>query len=322
MERIKHTPMGTTMEHIPNEIFAIWLCKAGTYMMPYLYEMCICTWQTMNPDFKVVIYTDNVDLKFNFLSKDTTEVRLIQDCFPGLLEEACTIINDDVPEGMRFAHRSDYIRYSIIAKTLGVYIDADLMCISPIEDLVNTCIDNGQFVIMAKEDKIRIGNAFMTCLDERGIKYYEHILHNYREHYVKTSYTFNSIKYPMLLNHKYHDIVKVLEMEDGFFYPNWENNENGDLSMLKQQECPLHSYGVHLYNSDVKWKEFREQLERELYSDNSTWWIQNHLTSCIEKYIELMTEAKQRKLDENEHLFDSILHNYGEEYASNFRKEK
>lgn len=303
------------------EIFAIWLCKPGTYMMPYLYEMCICTWQVMNPDYDVVIYSNNVDLKFNFLSKDTTKVKIIDECFPGLEDEAKKIIGEDVPEGMRFAHRSDYIRYKIVSAVLGIYIDADLMCISPIEDLINECKEKGQYVIMAKEDKIRIGNAFMTCLNEEGRAYYRDILDNYVNNYIKTSYTFNSIKYPMLINHRYSNMVKVLEMKDGFFYPNWEFNENGDVGMLKEKECPLHSYGVHLYNSDHKWKEFREELERDLFQLNHPWWIQQHLNNCILKYIDLMKNAEQRKLNTDERLYQSILTNYGKDYANKFKEE-
>lgn len=311
------------MENKKTEIFAIWLCKPGTYMIPYLYEMCICTWQVMNPDFKVVIYTNEVDLKFNFLSKDTTEVRLIDDYFPGLDVEAEGIIGDDVPEGMKFAHRSDYIRYVIVSQTLGIYIDADLMCISPIEDLVNRCKSEHKYVIMAREDNIRIGNAFMTCLDEKGRVYYEDILNNYRNNYIKTSYTFNSIKYPMLLNHRYSDIVEVLNMEDGFFYPNWEiDSPSGDLQMLKLADCPLHSYGVHLYNSDHKWKEFRAELEKDLFQDDHPWWIQQHLNKCIKEYIKLMKNADQRMMSDNERLYQSIVTNYGQDYANNFRKEK
>ena len=27
------------------EIFGIWLCKPGTISMPYIYEVCLATWQ-------------------------------------------------------------------------------------------------------------------------------------------------------------------------------------------------------------------------------------------------------------------------------------
>lgn len=306
-----------------NEIFAIWLCKPGTYMMPYLYEMCICTWQVLNPNYKVVIYTNEVDLKFNFLSKDTTEVRLIDEYFPNLIKEAEEIIGDDVPEGMRFAHRSDYIRYVIVSTRLGIYIDADLLCVSSIEEFMEQCKKEGKYVIMAKEDNIRIGNAFMTCLDEKGKEYYNDILQNYRTNYIKTSYTFNSIKYPMLINHRYNNIVKVLDMKDGFFYPNWEiDGPNGDLDMLKSTKCQLNGYGVHLYNSDHKWKEFRQQLEQELFQLDHPWWIQQHFNKCITEYIGLMKNSEQRMLNEKERLYDSIVTNYGQDYANNFKEEK
>ena len=89
------------------EIFGIWLCKPGTISMPYIYEVCLATWQVMNPTFKVVLYTDNPKFCFNLLSRDTTEVRIIKDEFKDLLEEVKNIIKDENKEGMRFDKRSN-----------------------------------------------------------------------------------------------------------------------------------------------------------------------------------------------------------------------
>ena len=242
------------------EIFGIWLCKPGTISMPYIYEVCLATWQIMNPTFKVVLYTDNPKFCFNLLSRDTTEVRIIQDEFPGLITEAENIITDKTPEGMRFAQRSDYIRYTILRDRGGIYVDTDLLCYSSIEELVD---GSNASVMMAYEYTNRICNAFMARLTDMGKTYFEDLLENYRKHYVKTSYTFNSIKYLYLLNRKHRDIVQVLPLQEGMFYPNWEDGPNGDLSMLFQEECPLRGYGIHLYNTNPKWREARDKLDLE-----------------------------------------------------------
>lgn len=304
------------------EIFAIWLCKPGTYMMPLLYEACIATWQVMNRDFQTVVYTDNPELKFNLLSKDTTEVRLIQDVIPEVLEEANKIITDDVPAGMRFAHRSDYIRYSILAKFGGIYVDCDLVCISPIEELVKNNIEEGIGVIMAYEDTMRICNAFLACLNEDGKMFYEDIVDNYKKRYVKTSYTYNSIKYPMLLKNRLQGAVTILPFKEGMFYPNWEKNENGDLGILKTDIAPdcVRGYGVHLYNTDPKWKEFRDMLTANLYCyDTLNWWFLKHINECMDKYMDMMVNSETRNILMDNVLVKNLKELYGEQYLDQFK---
>lgn len=304
------------------EIFAIWLCKPGTYMMPLLYEACITTWQVMNPNMEIVVYTDNPELKFNLLSKDTTQVRLIQDIIPDALKEANEIITDDVPAGMRFAHRSDYIRYSILAKMGGIYVDCDLVCISPIEETIERLSDEGIGIIMAYEDTMRICNAFMACLNEDGKMFYEEIINNYKKRYVKTSYTFNSIKYPMLIKNRWGTAVTILPFKEGFFYPNWEKNANGDLNLLKTEHCPdeIRGYGVHLYNTDPKWKELRQQLTDNLYCyDTLNWWLLRHINECMDKYMDMMANSKTRDIMSDSILVKNLTELYGEKYLNQFK---
>ncbi len=304
------------------EIFAIWLCKPGTYMMPLLYEACIATWQVMNPNMEVVVYTDNPELKFNLLSKDTTQVRLIQEIFPNLLQDVEEIIGDDVPSGMRFAHRSDYIRYSILSQYGGIYVDCDLVCISPIEETIKQLSDEGIGILMAYEDTMRICNAFMGCLSDEGKKFYTDIVFNYKERYVKTSYTFNSIKYPMLLKNRYRDIVHIFPFKEGFFYPNWEKNENGNLDLLKEENCPteIAGYGIHLYNTDPKWKELRTELENNLYDyDTLNWWLLRHINNCMDKYMDAMVTSGTRNILTDNILVKNLTELYGEKYLDQFK---
>ena len=39
------------------ELFTIWLTDNDWDGMPYLYELCIASWQVMNPNRKITIYT-------------------------------------------------------------------------------------------------------------------------------------------------------------------------------------------------------------------------------------------------------------------------
>ena len=301
-----------------DEIFFVWINKPGHYMMPLLYEACIASWQIRNPNRKVVIYTDTTELKFNLLSKDTTETRLLNEYFPGLLEEA-VLITKEAPEGMKFAHISDYVRYTILANQGGIYVDTDLMCIQSIDELIDNC--DSTPIIMAYEDSMRICNAFMACINDTGRDFYKDIVINYQDRYVKSSYTYNSIKYPMLLRNKYKNQIYICPFKEGFFYPNWEKNENGNLELLKLPKCPLDGYGVHLYNTDIKWKEFRKVLADNLYTDNWDWWILKNLNECMDDYQELMVKSETRDIFKDKKLVEGLTELYGEEYLNQFRKE-
>lgn len=302
------------------EIFAVWICSEGSYMMPFLYEVCIASWQILNPDFKVVVYTNNPQLKYNFLSKDATETRLIDDT---ILEDAKELTRE-TPIGMKFAHQSDFVRYYILNKYGGMYVDADLFCISPIKELYEECIKENTPVVMAYEDTQRICNAFVANFNENGNPFYADILNNYRNRYVKSSYTFNSIKYPMIIKNKYRDLIRILPFKEGMFYPNWENNTNGDLSLLKQPEMPdsICGYGIHLYNTDIKWKEVRNIIADNLYSNNLDWWVIKHLNNVMDKYMDLLPNIETRDIFQDEHLVDGLTKLYGEDYLKQFRKEK
>lgn len=304
-----------------NEIFAIWINKPGTYMMPFLYECCIASWQVLHPDMKVIIYASEPEIKFNLLSRDTTEVRILEETFPGIMKAAEETIPKDVPSGMRFAHISDYIRYFILSINGGIYVDCDLVCIHPLYKLIEECKKEHTSIVMAYEDTQRICNAFLGCLDEDGQKFYTEIWENYKERYVKTSYTFNSIKYPMIIKNRYEGLIRILPFKEGMFYPNWEKNSNGDLTLLQRPDNPLSGYGVHLYNTDVKWKQIKQTIDRNLYTDNLDWWIIKHLNNCIDKYIDLMVKAEVRDVTKDSILSKNLTELYGEEYLEQFRKE-
>ena len=300
------------------EIFAIWLCKPGTISMPYLYEVCLCTWQIMNPSYKLVLYTNTREFSFNLLSKDTTEVRIIDDEFPELEQETNNIITDETPEGMRYAQRSDYIRYTILYKLGGIYIDCDLLCYSSIEPLMEKIHNNHNSVCMAYEYTDRICNAFMACLDDEGKQYFNDIITNYQENYVRTSYTFNSIKYLYILNRKYRNIVEVLPLKEGMFYPNWEHGANGDLNMLMDEKCELTGYGVHLYNTNPEWKSIRNKIDQTMFDDNNSSWLCRHLNNCVKEYISLMTKSKTRDLSKDPLISNILTNLYGENYLKQF----
>ena len=105
------------------------------------------------------------------------------------------------------------------------------------------------------------------------------------------------------------------------FYPNWEKNENGDIEVLLKPENTLNGYGVHLYNTDPKWKEFHRYVDEYLYTGMSESWFVKHLDTIIDAYIVKMKDSTRRDITKDKILVKNLTELYGEDYVNQFRKE-
>lgn len=321
-------------DEMNKEIFGIWLMENDWDFMPYIYEICFASMRIFNPPekgYKHVLYV-NRPIKLNFISKDVTEVRLIDKYFPGLVERAEKIV-EKAPKGFKYPHMSDYIRYNILKERGGIYVDCDMIAYNCFDAFIEKCKSENKSVCMAKEDKIRICNAFMAKINNNGDKYFEDLIENYDKHYVHSSYTFNSIKYLLLLNRRYQNDIQVLPVKGGFFYPNWQGLGE-QLNELKQTWPEITSnensilpgfegYATHLYNSDVIWQDLRKDIDRHLYDNEgeySSWYIIRLFRYVIEQYIELMQNAEERDISEDSGLLKSLAKTFGEDYANTFKK--
>lgn len=105
-------------------------------------------------------------LKFNpgwdymFWNKDRME-SLIEEDFPGFMETYCSF-----PYNVQ---RWDAIRYLILYKYGGLYVDMDYECLAPVDPLLddNICCF-GQEMHTAKEITSFAGNAFMASVADHG----------------------------------------------------------------------------------------------------------------------------------------------------------
>ena len=87
-----------------------------------------------------------------------------------------------------------------------------------------------------------------------------------------------------------------------------------------QEECPLSGWGVHLYNTDIKWKELRAKLADNLYINNPRWWILKEMNDIMDEYQNIMAKSETRDIFKDKKLVKGLTELYGEQYLDQFRR--
>ena len=271
-------------------IFTIWLTDNDWDAMPFLYELCIASWQVFNPNKKIIIYT-NHELHLSFLDRQITDVRQLNDFYPETYIKAAILSKNK-------AHQSDYIRYSILSQHEGIYLDTDVLLWSNIDNCLYEQIANKIPVAFPKEDENMICNCFISSSGE-NVEIFEDLLYNYEHNYIEHSYLFNSQKMLNLLTRRYLDSVITIK-EPTLFECNWKGER---INELKQEinyeitDCDLtppgfHGVGTHLYSSIMnEWKAFKQWLDINCYNKNDNRYIIKLTNYIINEYIKLMKEV-------------------------------
>ena len=271
-------------------IFTIWLTDNDWDAMPFLDEICIASWQIFNPNKKIIIYT-NHKLHLSFLNRQITEIRDITDYYEQEYNYAISITDNK-------AHQSDYLRYSILSKEPGIYLDTDVLLWDNIDNCLSTQVLNNVPVAFPKEDENMICNCFISS-SGKNVEIFNDLLYNYEHNYIKSSYLFNSQKMLNLLTRRYLDSVITIN-EPTLFECNWKGER---INELKQQinynidygnSIPpmFNGIGTHLYSSIVdEWKSFRTWLDLNCYNKNDNRYIVKLTNFIITEYINLMKEV-------------------------------
>lgn len=207
-------------------------------IIPKAYQICIMSAVVMNPDYQVVIHTNKPLL------------------WDDLLHETPHIKNEIIPEAYfkmvdslgikRVAHKSDYIRYSILYKQGGIYSDTDVFMIRSLDDL----LDNR--MVLAREKPATICCAFM--MNEPGHELFADVLEKYRTDYQPDEWLYNSQR--VLRNEaKKYDDINILEYEKGFFYPNFKPfpmcmlYDNYPINSIEDIHKKFKCYSHHIWSS-------------------------------------------------------------------------
>lgn len=271
------------------ELFTIWLTDREWGAMPYLYELCIASWQVMNPNRKIVIYANN-KLHLSLLDRTITEIRQLDDYFPGLYDYATKITTNK-------AHQSDIIRFTILHKQKGLYFDTDVLCYRDCEELITNTLKDNKSVMFSLEDNNMICNAVIGRFGNNGTEVFEDILKNYDTRYIKHSYLFNSQKYLWLMSRRYTEVIKLYDVGHTAFDPSWKltNEERSrilsDADWNEYKKLGFNGVGFHLYSSVPYWDDFRQFIDENMYNKNPKVFITRLTKHIIDEYIRLMKEA-------------------------------
>lgn len=270
------------------DLFTIWLTDKDWGAMPYIYELCIASWQVMNPNRKVVIYA-NHPLHLSLLDRTITEVRQLDDYFPGLYEKAANTTDNK-------AHQSDIIRFTILRNQKGLYFDTDVLCYRDCEKIIKDTINKDKPVMFPLEDANMICNAFIGRFDNDGTEVFEDILENYETRYIKHSYLFNSQKYLWLMARRHADVVHLYK-DETIFNPSWQLSDDdknkllSDVDWDEPDKIGFYGIGFHLYSSVPQWHDFRRFMDENMYNKQPKVFITRLMKHIIDEYILLMKEA-------------------------------
>lgn len=143
---------------IPKVMHFIWL---GPRNFPATSVQHVRSWIAHHPDWKVIFWTD----RKRQIPCKKMEVRYVDDF-------SWTKLKHYYDGTLNWAERSDYLRYEILAKEGGFYIDHDVECAATIDDLAK----NYDFIVglelphhLVQGYTITPSNAFIGAIPNHGI---------------------------------------------------------------------------------------------------------------------------------------------------------
>ena len=214
---------------IPKTIHYIWL---GGNELPKIAEKCIASWKKFCPDYEIKRWDESN------LNIDICEYcREAYDC-------------------KKYAFASDVLRYDILAKEGGIYLDIDVEIIKPIDEfLKNACFMgfekynsvNPGLIIGAEKGNVDIQNLF-------NMYHKDHFLQDGKQN-LKTVCE-RAVEYlvskGLILNNKTQHVSTAMVYTSEFFNP----------TDLRTQKLKItrNTHSIHNYNAS--WYSLRQKFKR------------------------------------------------------------
>lgn len=246
-------------------------------IIPKCYQVCIMSAMVMNPDYQIVIHS-NKPLLWDDLKRPSN---IVNEIIP---QRYMDLVNQ--LEIKRVAHKSDYIRYSILKEQGGIYSDTDIFMLKSLDDLLD------YKVVLAREKPTTVCCAFIMA--EAGHKLFDDIIKEYHNDYRGDEWLYNS----QLMLRKYaktYDDIKILEYSKGMFYPNWKMFP---MSMF---------YDEHIINS-------KEDISKKFGGYAQHIWSSTPFGDRLKKYINENCIGIQDKNKDKSYIYQLIQFIYREYY--------
>lgn len=145
---------------IPKIIHYIWFGKKA---MPDKIEKCINSWKKYLPEYKLMLWNE--------------------ENFP--IDEACQFVKEAYKSG-QYAFVSDYVRFYVLHKYGGIYLDTDVEFIKPLDDKI---LDNTAVLVLDNAGYIS-GSTIMAEAKNEFIS--DCIAHYHTMPFIKNDGTYNN----------------------------------------------------------------------------------------------------------------------------------
>ena len=193
----------------------------------------IVTASRLNPTYKIKVYYyyEPDCWQFKALRNFCEVIKL--DSIPS------TIAGKSVKWG---EHVCDYLRVSKLLEEGGIYLDTDVVCINPFDDLL------GHDCVMGLEysGKMTWGLCNATILAKKGSEFLRLWKDNYDKQYINDSWNTDSVLVPYDLAVKHPKTIRMAPPDFFFKYP-WDSD---GFTMMFKAVAPLdYAYTMHLYES-------------------------------------------------------------------------
>ena len=106
---------------IPPKIWILWY--QGLAEAPFIVRKCIDSWVKENPGWDVVI-----------LDKDNLGEYMVLD------------LPDEKLTNLSLTTQSDMVRLQLLSEYGGVWVNSTTLCMKPLDDWIEDCLDSGFFV--------------------------------------------------------------------------------------------------------------------------------------------------------------------------------
>lgn len=137
LRRFLNGPVATARspEDLPKTIFMLW--DAGRDNAPPLCEMCIRSWEALNPEWTVKV--------LNAAEADTLVPRA------------------ELPQSLGMAGYSDLVRTAALRKHGGVWADATLLCMKPVEQWLPWLMAQSDFFLFSRPGPDRLVSSWFIA---------------------------------------------------------------------------------------------------------------------------------------------------------------
>jgi hypothetical protein len=204
----------------------------GKPFTDFHYLNILSAWK-LNPDYKIKVYYYYEPDCWQFKALYTFCEVIKLDSLPN------TINGKSIKWG---EHVCGYLRVNKLLEEGGIYLDTDVVCIKPFDDLLDfDCIMGLEYA-----SKLTWGLCDATILASKGSKFMSLWKDNYDNYYDQDSWNTDAVVVPYELAVRNPKTIRMVPPDFFFKYP-WDNF---GFTMIFKAISPLdYAYTMHLYES-------------------------------------------------------------------------